>query len=153
VLATGVGRIRWAASHLVIALAGGAVLLLLAGLTAGLSYAGQQRDLGQVWPVLAGALVQLPAVWVLTGCAVAAFGLAPQASVAGWVALVAVLVVGEFGSILGLDHWVLDISPFTHLPRLPGGTAHPAPIAWVLALALALLAASLAGWRRRDVTT
>jgi ABC-2 type transport system permease protein len=46
---------------------------------------------------------------------------------------------------------VLDISPFTHVPKLPGGAATPAPLIWLCAAAVALTLAGLAGLRRRDV--
>ena len=56
-----------------------------------------------------------------------------------------------FGQVLQLSHWVLDISPFTHSPRLPGGTVSAAPLLWLCAIALVLTAAGLAGLRRRDI--
>jgi ABC-2 type transport system permease protein len=151
VLATGVGRVRWAASHVLVALAGTTAILLVAGLAAAASYGAQLHDFGRFWPIVAGAAVQLPAAWVLVGCTVVAFGFAPRASVAGWVILAAVLVIGEFGPLLGLRGGVLDLSPYTHLPRLPGGTASGAPILWLLAVAAALLATGLAAFRRRDI--
>jgi polyether ionophore transport system permease protein len=151
VLATGVGRVRWAASHLTVALAGTALLMLVTGLAAGLSYGIQQHDLGTLWPILGGAVGQVPGAWVIVGCTVAAFGLAPRASVTGWVVLFAVLVVGEFGALLGLKQWVLDLSPYAHLPRLPGGAVNIAPLAWVLAIAVLLAVTGLASFRRRDL--
>jgi ABC-2 type transport system permease protein len=81
VLATAVGRTAWAWSHIVMALLGTTVLLLGAGLGAGLAYSAQTGDLADFGRVLAGALVRLPAAWVLSGIVVAAFGLAPRAVV------------------------------------------------------------------------
>ena len=76
----------------------------------------------------------------------------PRASVAGaWTALGLVVVINLFGQVLQLSHWILDISPFTHAPRLPGGTVAAAPLVWLCALALAASAAGLAGLRRRDI--
>ena len=86
-LATSVSRTRWALSHTVIALAGTAVLLATAGLTAGLAHAAQTGDAGQLPRVLGAALAQVPAAWVLAGVALALFGLAPRASAASWAAL------------------------------------------------------------------
>ena len=59
----------------------------------------------------------------------------------------------RIGLVLQLSHWVLDISPFTHAPRLPGGPVHAAPLLWLCGVALALSAAGLAALRRRDITT
>lgn len=151
-LATAVGRRRWALSHLAVALLGPAVALLAAGLTAGLVHGIAVGDVaGQVPRLVGGALAQLPAVWVLAGIAAALFGLAPRLVVGAWAALVAFLLLGQFGQLLGLDQWMLDLSPFTHLPRTLGAAPDPVPLLWLVGTALALLAAGLAGFRRRDL--
>ncbi|MGH3655055.1 MAG: ABC transporter permease [Micromonosporaceae bacterium] len=151
VLATGVPRSRWVTSHLVIALLGAAVLLLGAGAAAGLSHAAQTGDPGQVSRVLAAALVQLPAVWLLTGIVVAVFGFAPRLVVLGWIALVGFLLLGQLGPMLRLDQWAMDLSPYAHLPKLPGGEFTVTPLAWLVGIAVALIAAGMYGFRRRDV--
>jgi len=46
--------------------------------------------------VLAGALVYLPAAWVLAGLAAALYGLLPRFEIASWAALVGFLLL-EFG--------------------------------------------------------
>lgn len=153
VLATAVGRVRWAGSHLVFAVLGPALALAAAGTAAGLVHGLRVGDVGGQLPrVLSGALVQLPAVWVLAGVAVALFGLAPRLTVLAWAALAACLVLGQLGEILQLKQLVMDLSPFTHLPRLPGGEVVALPLLWLVALAAALTAAGLAAFRRRDLT-
>ena len=47
---------------------------------------------------------------------------------------------------------MLSVSPFTHVPRLPGGTVSATPLAWQTGTGLALTAIGLAGLRRRDIT-
>jgi ABC-2 type transport system permease protein len=150
-LATPVRRVAWAASHVTVALAGTAVLLAAAGLGAGLARAAGTHDAGQVGRVLVAALVQVPAAWVVAAIVVAAFGLVPRLTVVGWVALVAFLLLDVLGPVLRLDQWAMDLSPFTHVPRLPGGELTGAPMFWLLAVTAALVAAGLAGFRRRDV--
>jgi ABC-2 type transport system permease protein len=88
---------------------------------------------------------------VLTGISVALFGLVPRWSAAAWGALVAFLLLTEFGSVLNLSGWVADISPFTHVPKLPGGTFTATPLLWLLLVAVVLTVAGLAGLRRRDI--
>jgi ABC-2 type transport system permease protein len=152
VLATAVGRLKWAASHLVFALLGPTVAMAAAGLTAGLLYGLSTGDVGRELPrALAGAMVQLPAVWVLAGITVALFGLLPRLAALGWAALAVCVFLGQLGAVLQLGQSVLDISPFTHSPKVPGGDVTAAPLAWMLALAVALTAAGLVGFRRRDV--
>ncbi|GDY33062.1 ABC transporter permease [Gandjariella thermophila] len=150
-LATPVRRLAWAGSHLTVALAGTAVLLAGAGLGAGLAHAAGTHDAGQVGRVLLGALVHAPAAWVVTGVVVAAFGLAPRLVVAGWVALVAFLLLGVLGPVFRLDQWAMDLSPFTHVPRLPGGELSATPLVCLVLVAAALVVVGLAGFRRRDI--
>jgi ABC-2 type transport system permease protein len=153
VLATATGRIRWALSHVAVAVAGSALLLAVAGVATGLGYGVRTGSAGAQAATMTGAgLAQLPAVLVLAGVAVAVFGLWPRACVpAAWTALGLVVVIDLFGPALQLSHWILDLSPFTHAPRLPGGPVPAAPLLWLCGIALAGTAAGLAGLRRRDI--
>jgi ABC-2 type transport system permease protein len=152
-LATDVGRIRWVASHLTVALAGSAVLLLAVGTTGGISYAASTGDGGQFGRVVGAALAQVPAAWVLSAAVIALFGAFSRAVLAGWAVLVAFLLLGEFGPLLKLNHWVMDISPFAHTPRLPGTPFSATPLVWLLLVSVLLIGAGLAAVRRRDLAS
>jgi ABC-2 type transport system permease protein len=152
-LAAAVSRVGWAGSHLAIAFAGPVLLLAAVGAGAGLSHGSSSGDMGRFGPVFVSAMLQLPAAWVLTGIVVLAFGAAPRLVAAGWVALVVFLLLGQLGPLLGLDQWAMDLSPFTHVPRFPAGDIDPVPLVWLVLIAAALVAAGLAAFRRRDITT
>jgi ABC-2 type transport system permease protein len=153
VLAAATGRVRWALSHIAVAAGGAALLLAVAGVAAGLGYGLRTGSAGTwVARMTGAALGQLPSALVLAAVAIALFGVRPRASVAGaWTALGLVVVISLFGQALQLSHWILDVSPFSHAPRLPGGPVQAAPLLWLCAVALALSAAGLAGLRRRDI--
>ena len=153
VLATATSRVRWALSHIAVAAGGAALLLVVAGVAAGLGYGLRIGSAGpEVARMTGAALSQLPSALVLAAVAIGLFGLLPRASVAGaWTALGLIVAIDLFGQVLQLSHWVLDISPFTHAPRLPGGTVSAGPLAWLCLIALAFSAAGLAGLRRRDI--
>ena len=153
VLATAVGRTRWALSHLLIAMAGTAALLAVAGVAAGLGYALRAGSPGtEVTRMLGAALAQLPASLAVAAVAVLLSGALPSAAQAGaWAALGVAVLIGLFGQVLSLSHWVLDISPFTHVPKLPGGPVSGTPLLWLCLATAALGAAGLAGLRRRDI--
>jgi ABC-2 type transport system permease protein len=153
VLATATGRVRWALSHIVVAVAGTALLLAVAGVATGLGYGLRAGSAGsEVTRMLGAAFAQLPASLALAAVAVLIFGLRPGAAVAGaWTAVGLVVAIALFGQVLQVSHWVLDISPLTHTPRLPGGTVTAAPLLWLCLAALALGVTGLIGLRRRDI--
>jgi polyether ionophore transport system permease protein len=155
VLATTASRTAWAGSHLQVAAGGAAVVLAAGGALAGLAHGLRAGDVvGQLVRVLGGALVQLPAVWVMAAIGAALFGLGPRLVVgATWAILAVVLAVTPFGQPLRLDQKLQDLSPFAHLPRLPAATFTATPLAWLLAAAALLAAVGLAAFRRRDLAT
>ncbi|GAA3711581.1 exporter of polyketide antibiotics [Nonomuraea antimicrobica] len=147
-LSTPVGRMRWALSHLVYAMAGPVLLLAVLGAMAGLAYDGD------VARVTVATLAYLPAVWIVVGIATLLFGVLPRSAVAvSWTVLGLFLVVdllAEFKLATGV---VLNLSPFVHVPALLLGDASSPvpPLLGLTALAAALAAAGLAGLRRRDL--
>ncbi len=118
---TGSGGCGWAASHVAFAVGrpGGRCWRSRAS-SIGLVHGLRATTWAAVPAGLLGALVQLPAVWVLAGITVALFGLVPRIAVAAWGVLGACLLLGQLGPLLELKQWVMDISPFTHVPKLPG---------------------------------
>jgi ABC-2 type transport system permease protein len=152
VLATVVGRLRWAGSHLVFSVLGPTVALAAAGLAAGLAHGLNTGHVGRELPrVLGAAMVQLPAVWLLAAIAVALFGLLPRLALAAWGALAVCLLFLLVGASVQLSQWLLDASPFTHIPKAPGAAVSATPLAWLAAVAAALAVAGLVGLRRRDI--
>ena len=153
VLACAVSRMRWVTSHLAFAFLGPAVVLGAAGLAAGLAYGLGAGDVGrETTRVLGAALVQLPAVWVLVGVAVALFGMLPRfMAFGGWAVLAVCVLIEEFGRPLQLNKSILDLSPFAHVPKLPGGEVSAAPLLWLALIVVALGAVGLLGFRRRDI--
>jgi ABC-2 type transport system permease protein len=45
----------------------------------------------------------------------------------------------------------MDLSPFAHVPRIPGGEVTAAPLLALSAAAVALLGTGIVGFTRRDV--
>jgi ABC-2 type transport system permease protein len=154
VLATGVGRVRWLGSHLAVALAGGTALLVLDGLATGTSRTLATGDLADLWRLTGAATSYVPAVWVVTGLTVALIGTVPAASVtAAWVVFGGLLIITLFAEGFHWPTWVSDLSPLTRTPTLPAEAWSATPLLALLVLAAVLLAAGLAAFRRRDLTT
>ncbi len=152
-LAAPVSRLRWGGSHLLIVAIGTAVVLVAGGLGVGLAYGIASSDVSTQVPRLVGAgLAQLPAALAVAAVAAAFVGLLPGVSgPAGWAVLAFCGFIGVFGPAVNLSQAVLDISPFTHVPKLPGGAFSIVPLVWLSVAAVALAVIGLGGLRRRDI--
>src|SRR5664280_323900 len=151
VLATAVSRRRFAVSHLGPALVGPLVLMALTGVAAGVPYAVISGNGGQVWRVLASAVLFVPAMWVLVGAAMALIGLLPRFTTAAWALLAGFAVLGEIGPLLKLPTAVLKVSPYANVPSLLADTVTWTPLVVLLGAAAVLTGVGLAAYDRRDI--
>ena len=154
VLSGDVGRMRWAAGHLVFPALGSAAIMLVGGLGVGLGAGAVLGDVGG-WTgkMVQAALVSVPAVWIFAAAALALFGLLPKGTSAAWGVLGVLLLISYLGPAVNIGQWLLDLTPFTHVPRLPGGTFSWTPLLWLTGISAVLTAAGLVGVRRRDITS
>jgi ABC-2 type transport system permease protein len=153
-LSGSMSRNRWLAGHLVLALVGSALAIVIAGIVAGLTYGIAAHDVGAKLVMVVGtALVQLPAVWLPAAVTVALFGLAPRFSPVAWGVLVGFVALYLIGELSGFPQWVLDLEPFAHVPLVTRDTFTPVPLLALLAIDTALIALGMAAFRRRDVQT
>jgi ABC-2 type transport system permease protein len=152
-LATPLGRVRWAASSLVTTVLGTVAVLVATGVGTGLAYAAVARDAGQVWALTGATLAYLPAALVLGGIGVALFGWAPRLGGLAWAVLAVCVVMGWLGELLRLPDAVLRLSPYDRTPQVPVVGLDWTPLLVLAAVAVALTAAGLAGLRRRDLAT
>lgn len=151
VLVTPTARHRWMGSYLAVACGGSVVVLTAAGLGAGLPYAVETADAGQIGALVGASLAYLPAVVLLVGVAAALYGLAPRAGSAVWVVVTSCFVIGFLGQVLKLPRWLVDLSPFQHTPALPAASLTLTPLVTLSGLAAALVAVGLVSFGRRDI--
>jgi len=152
ILATAVGRTRWLSGHLMFALGGAVLLLALDGVVTGIVHGARIGDLPTgLDRGLVAMLIQVPPVMIMGGFAMVIYGWWPRLSVLAWAALGLALVFGLLGRVLQLPQILLDLSPYTHMPSLPGGEIRWLPVLVELGIAAALVAVGVAGLRRRDV--
>jgi ABC-2 type transport system permease protein len=148
----GAGTVETATQILAGQVVGPTIALTALGLSTGLTYGLSNGDVGYELPrILAAALAYLPAVWVLAGIAVALFGLVPRFVSLSWAVLVALLLLELTGELQLVSQGVLDLSPFTHVPRILVGQGSVVPLVWLLGVTALLTIAGLVGFRRRDV--
>jgi ABC-2 type transport system permease protein len=151
VLATPLSRIAWLGSHLAAVLLGSAVMLLAAGLGFGISGAASTSDGAMVGTLLGAALAYLPALWLTAGVAVLLVGLAPRAAQLAWIVPLYGFLVGYLGQILQFPDWLNNLSPFGHIPQLPAKELTVTPLLVLTGVAVVLVAAGLAAFRRREI--
>jgi ABC-2 type transport system permease protein len=152
VLATNVGRRRWLLGHAGIAVGGTAVLMVVAGLGVGIADGLGSGHLGSaLGRALEAAAVQIPAAIVLGGVAVALFGLVPRLAALAWVGVVFAFVIGELGSLFNFPRWLVDVSPFTHVPAVLSQPYSSGPLVVLVGIAAVLIAVGAGAFRRRDL--
>ena len=150
-LATPLTRGRWAGGQLVVTLLGGAAVLMAAAAGVGTAAAIERGEGSWLLDMLAAGLAYVPAMWLTAAVAFALIGLAPRAAALGWMVLLHAAVVGLMGDALDLPEGVRALSPFHHVPELPGeDIAFTAPAA-LAAAAAAATTLGLAAIRRRDI--
>ncbi|MEV0234849.1 polyketide antibiotic transporter [Nonomuraea sp. NPDC050786] len=151
-LSTAVGRLRWAAAHLVLGALGTAALLALGGFVTGLVHT-LSMDEPAVGRMLLAALEHVPAAWLVGACAAFAVAVLPRVSVAlSWAVWGVVVVVGDLlGPLIGLWGWS-RIEPFHYTPNTVSGEPFSGtPPAVILALTALLTTAALIRLRNRDL--
>lgn len=153
ILATSTSRLRLLSSHVVIAVVGTTVLTFAQGLVFGLASAQTTGTTERLWPTVAASLVYLPPVWILTSVVVLLFGFTPRITNLAWVFVVAFVLISEVGAMLTWPTWVMDISPFAHVPRLPGAAMEWTPVVVLTLVAAAFTGIGAARFRQRDLDT
>jgi ABC-2 type transport system permease protein len=149
VLATGTSRTYAFVAMSTVAIVGTGWLLLVTGLAVTVAYgAAGGAPLGGL---LLSALAQAPAVWLMTALAAVCFAIRSGWAVAAWGLLIAFVTLGQVGELLQLPARALDLSPYTHVPRMPVEDFTWAPELLLTVLAAVLLLVATARYRLRDI--
>lgn len=151
VLAAAVSRRRWLLGNLLVTLLGTVSVAGAAGIGIGLGHAAVSDAGGSAWPTLGHALVYVPAALLLAALAVLLVGVAPRLAPLSWGSVAFCFVVGWLGGLLRPPRWVVDLSPFSHTPAAPAEAVTLVPLAALLAAVLALGAAGVLAFERRDI--
>lgn len=150
VLATKVSRSGWLASVLLVTVPAAALMLMVSGLGLGLGVMATVPGNTAVGEFTAAGLAFLPLILCFAGAAVLAYGL-HTGTWWVWVLLVASMLVGLYGPALNLPEALLDAEPFGLVPAVPSVEPDPVPLLWMSTVAVLLLAAGAAAFRRRDL--
>ncbi len=152
VLGTWQSRTTFLSAHVLIAMIGGPLILLLMAALLGIT--GQPTvEEPVIVKTLVTALIHIPALWVFGGLAAAMVGWAPRATSLVWVSVAYAGLVGYLGPLLQLPSWTARLSPFGWVPGYPAEDLTLLPLIGLALVAAALIALGLAGFRHRDLDT
>lgn len=153
VLATAISRWAWLGSYLTVLSLGVVGLLLATGVATGLGTVLAGEDVSYVWDMALAFLGHAPGVLVILGVAAMLYGVFPRAIGVTWVLIGYSLFVALFGTVMDLPGWAMNLSPMEHTGRPPLDGTSWSGSAVLLAIAVGLMVAGLAAFRRRDLET
>jgi len=157
VLATPVSRTRVLLAQLAVTAIGTTAIMLSSMFLMWAGAASAGMDSPGLGRYLLTGVVYLAAIAVFVGFVVVLFGWAPSKTGLGWVLLGYGLLIGVFGNLFlqeapeGVQSFFQGINPLYHAPAAFGGEWNPGGFVALIAVAAALIALGLAGFRRRDV--
>lgn len=149
-LAAPLRRSTYLASNAIVAFAGSALAMLVAGAGLGL-VAAATDDTIAFSDVLVQSAATIAATWTLVALALAAVGAAPRRRLIAWLGVVATFGITLLGPTFNLPHWVLDISPLSHVPNVTATSPDWSGLGWLAAFTVLFLVVAFAGFRRRDI--
>lgn len=153
VLVAPVGRVRWLAGYLVVAVA--AIVLVVAsavaGAAAGLA-AQQSADWSLMGDVAVTGLGQVTAASVFLVASALIFVIAPRLTIAlSWALVLVGTILGLFGPLFGFPDWLVNVAPIAVSPTVMGGEVDVRGFWWLLVVVVAGGGATLALMRRREL--
>lgn len=152
ILTTHAGRARVWSTAAALVVVGTAALTTAYGVGSALGYGPQTDGVADALRTLVpAAWAHLPAMWVVGALGLLAWAWQPTRVWLGWAALGVFLVLGDIGPLLHAPHWLLGLSPFEHVARVPVQPVSATATVALCLVATALLAASWALFRRRDL--
>jgi ABC-2 type transport system permease protein len=147
-----VGRGRWLAGRLALAVTGAALLALAIGFLtwAGAAAVGADISLGDM---LGAGANCLPIALLFLGLGALAFALLPRATSEITYGLVLAAFVWElFGSLLDLPGWTVDLTPFHQVALVPAESFKAVAAIVMLAVAALAMLVAVRLFERRDLT-
>lgn len=127
------------------------LLLFMAGLGMGLAGSQSMNESRYLLDLIIAGISFAPAIWVAIGVAVVLFGWFPKRTSYSWAIIVYAFIVFYFGSILQMSDWMMDLSPFNHVPAIPAESFDWVSTVLLTGLAAIFVVVGWIGFRRRDL--
>ncbi|UCZ53573.1 ABC transporter permease [Bacillus shivajii] len=150
-LSGALARTRLLGSYLVIALLGSVFLLFMAGFGMGITGSQSMNDSSYLLDLTIAGLAFAPALWVAIGLGVALFGLWPKKAAFSWAVVIYAFFVVYLGGALQLPEWVMNLSPYEHISRIPAEDLVITPLLSLTAIAIGLMIVGITAFTKRDI--
>jgi polyether ionophore transport system permease protein len=144
-------RTRWLGARALVVLAGLLLIVTASSLALAVTTALSLGNNAETPAIMSAGMAYLPAELVLTGLALAVFGVHPRAYPFTWAAYAVVAFLALLGPGLKLSHWVLDLAPTTQVGNPPLGAVSATASAGLCAVGLGLTLFGLATFRARGI--
>ena len=125
------------------------LLLFAAGLGLGVTYGDRHRRCRAGARLAGAALAFVPPCGCWLAWRSCCSG-SPRAVAVAWAVFGLFVVIGFLGELLQLPSWVMDLSPFQHVPAMPAEGFTSVPLVALTIVAAAVVGAGMAAFRRRD---
>lgn len=151
VLARSVSRYDQLRGYFLIALVAGALMPILnaVGFWAG-SYPVMENPI-PFTTFLWASMIYIPAIWFMLGVAMLLIAYLPRFSSFAWVYLGYAFFILYIGSIINLPQWLIRLSPYGYVPKLPVEEVNVAAIIALVAIAAGMSALGFIGYHRREM--
>ncbi len=153
VLSRPVSRVKWMGSHLAVAFAGSALILLALGLASGLGWSIAAGEFSHFPRVLGMSLSKIPSVWTIIGIAALLYGWLPRiASVLNWIILGAWIFIEMLWEV-GIVGWpAMQWTPFAYAHySIPIHELSIVPLIVLTGIAAVFTWLGFIGFRRRSI--
>lgn len=150
-LSASVDRVKWAVSHIIIAILGSIIIMGVIGITSGLSSGVIAGDVaGELSKTMSASLTKLPSIWVMAGIAALLFGLLPKVATGlSWAVFGIFLMIQLIWELGQANQTIYNLSPFAYI--YPNHSINAMPIIILTMIAGALIAGGLVGFRHREI--
>lgn len=148
-LTSGTSRDRSFVSTIMVMFVGSSWLLVVTGVSLSLGVGGRSDH--SFARLVVSSLAPAPAVWVVLALALACVCFRASWAVSGWGVLLFFATLGQIGEFIDLPQPLLNLSPYTHVPKMPQQAFELLPVAVLSAVAALIVAVSWVMYRRRDL--
>ncbi|WP_078381837.1 ABC transporter permease [Sutcliffiella halmapala] len=150
-LSRAVSRMKVMGSYFTLSMIIGFITLILAVIGLWSGGVAVMDDPISFTTVFQGAMVYLPAIWVMVGLTVLLVGLFPKFTGVIWLYLAYSFVVVYLGGLFQFPEWMNKLSPFGHIPKLPVEEIDYMKVTTLIIISIVLLLAGFIGYRKRDI--